>query len=109
MPNLTTEKLTQAAALVADSDIDAWLTFDRETCEGGDPVLPLILEGGLTWQSALMVSRQGKKVAVVGNFDAEMLVASGNWDQVVPYVQSIREPLIQVLEDFISAISVKPK
>src|SRR5258708_40296043 len=103
MNGLTAEKLTQAAALVAGSDFDLWLTFDRETCEGGDPVLSLILEGGLTWQSALMVSRHGKKVAVVGNFDAEMLVASGNWEKVIPYVQSIREPLIQALEDLIPA------
>src|SRR5437773_2291563 len=97
MNKLTTEKLVQAAALVAASDIDVWLTFDRETCEGGDPVLPLIVEGGLTWQSALMVSRDGKKIAVVGNFDAEPLRASGDWDEVIPYVQSIRDPLVEAL------------
>ena len=43
---LTTEKLAQAAALVAASEVDVWLTFDRETAEGGDPVLPLLIEGG---------------------------------------------------------------
>jgi Xaa-Pro aminopeptidase len=98
MSQLTTEKLTQAAALLAESDIDLWLTFVRETADGGDPVLPLILEGGLTWESALMVHRAGKTVAVVGNYDADPLTACGDWDTVAPYVQGIRDELLNQLE-----------
>ena len=59
MMRLTRQKLEQAKALVAESETDVWLTFVRETAGGGDPVLPLIVESGLTWQSALMVSRSG--------------------------------------------------
>ena len=55
--NLQGEKLDQAARLVAEGGLDVWLTFVRETAHGSDPVLPLILEGGLTWQSALLVFR----------------------------------------------------
>ncbi|MCH8980345.1 MAG: M24 family metallopeptidase, partial [Armatimonadetes bacterium] len=95
--SLTGEKLAQAVHLVRASGCDAWMVFDRETAEGGDPVLPLILEGGLTWQSALIVTRDGRKIAVVGNYDAAPIEASGDWDEVVPYVQSIREPLLEVL------------
>jgi len=98
MSDLTSGKLAQAAALVAASGADVWLTFVRETAEGGDPVLPLILEGGLVWQSGLLVNRQGRKVAVVGNYDADPLKASGDWDEVVPYVQGIRQELISALE-----------
>ncbi|MCW5943343.1 MAG: aminopeptidase P family protein [Fimbriimonadaceae bacterium] len=98
MAPITRSKLEQAAALVAAHDLDCWLTFVRETAGGSDPVLPLILEGGLTWQSALMVFRSGRKVAVVGNYDADPLAASGDWDEVVPYVTGIAEPLLQVLE-----------
>lgn len=106
---LTTEKLAQAAALVAASEADVWLTFDRETAEGGDPVLPLLIEGGLTWQSALMVAKSGRRVAVVGNYDADPLRASGDWDEIVPYVQSVREPLIDALENLIPATQTAPK
>lgn len=95
---LTREKLAQAATLVAQSNADVWLTFVRETALGSDPALPLILDGGLTWQSALMVGRNGRKVAVVGNYDADPLIASGDWDEVIPYVQSLREPLLAQLE-----------
>ena len=51
--SLTAEKLAQADKLVRDSDCDAWMVFDRETAEGGDPVLPLIFDGGLTWRNGL--------------------------------------------------------
>ena len=49
-----------------------------------DPALPFLIEGALTWQSALLVSRYGHKMAVVGNFDADPLRASGHWTEVVP-------------------------
>lgn len=98
MARLTREKLEQASQLVESSGVDVWLTFVRETAEGGDPVLPLILDGGLTWLSALMVARGGERVAIVGNFDADIVEEGCNWTEVVPYVQSIREPLLNALD-----------
>lgn len=98
MAELIRQKHEQAEALVAESGFDVWLTFVRETSGGGDPVLPFLLDGGLTWISALMVSRAGERIAVVGNYDADPLIASGHWTKVVPYVQSIREPLLNELE-----------
>ena len=95
---LTSEKLDQAVKLVQESGVDAWMLFDRETAEGGDPALPLILDGGLTWQSALIVTRQGDKIAIVGNFDADPIKASGEWDEVIPYVKGIKQPLLEVLD-----------
>ncbi len=96
--SLTREKLEQAVKLVQDSGCDAWMVFDRETADGGDPVLPLVLDGGLTWESALIVTRDGKKIAIVGNYDAPPLEASGDWDEVVPYVQGIKQLLLAVLD-----------
>lgn len=82
---------------MADLDLDVWITFVRETFGGSDPILPYIFEGGLTWQSALLVFRDGYRVAVVGNYDADAIRLTGDWDEVIPYVQSIREPLQAVL------------
>lgn len=96
--SITREKLNQAKLFVADSGLDVWLTFVRETAEGGDPVLPLILEGGLTWQSALLVFADGRTVAIVGNYDADPIAATGDWDEVIPYVQGIRTPLLDALK-----------
>ena len=99
MSTLTAEKLDQAAEIVRASNLDVWLVFARETWGGGDPVLPLILDGSLTWQSALMVGRDGRRIAVIGSFDAGPLEASGEWTRVIPYVQSIRAPLLEALEE----------
>lgn len=100
--SLVSEKLRQASRLVAESDVDVWLTFVRETAEGSDPILPFLIEGGLTWQSALMIGRDGRRIAVVGNYDADPLIASGDWTRVDGYVQSIREPLLAALEELVS-------
>lgn len=95
------EKLAQAVKLVADSDADAWITFVRETSGGGDPVVPLLIDGALTWLSALIVTGKGERVAVVGNYDADPLRASGDWTEIVPYVQGIREALIATLDKLV--------
>jgi Xaa-Pro aminopeptidase len=109
MSELTAAKLRQAAGLVAASGADLWLVFVRETAEGGDPILPLILEGGLTWQSALIVAASGRRVAVVGNYDADPLRASGDWDEVVPYVQGIRADLVRALDRLVPELPHQPR
>ena len=103
------EKLAQAQALLEASDADVWLTFCRETAEGGDPILPFLIEGGLTWQSALLVGRGGRRVAIVGSYDAPPLQAGGQWREVVPYVQSIREPLLAMLHSLIPHTVAHPR
>ena len=109
MSDLTREKLNQAAAIVAQSGVDVWLTFVRETSALSDPCLPFLMEGGLTWQSALLVSKSGTKVAVVGNFDTDGLQHSGDWDELIGYVQSIREPLLDALEELIPVSVAAPQ
>lgn len=95
---VTREKLAQAVELVAQSEHAAWLVYVRETATGSDPCLPLLLDGDLTWHSALMVDSTGRKVAIVGNYDADPIVASGDWDEVVPYVEDIKPALLEQLD-----------
>lgn len=92
------EKLAQAASLLRDLDFDAWLIFVRETSSGGDPCLQFLCDSSFTWQSALIVSRDGSTHAAVGTYDADPLAASGNWDEVVRYDESIRDALVAALE-----------
>lgn len=109
MSEITREKLTQAASIVAASGVDVWLTFVRETHGAEDPVLGLLVEGGLTWQSALLVSKLGRKVALVGAYDADPLLASGDWDEVIGYHQSIKDALLTALETLIPPGVGQPK
>jgi Xaa-Pro aminopeptidase len=103
------EKLEQARHLVAASDLDVWLTFVRETTALCDPVLPLICDFGMTWQSAFIVAKSGMTFAVVGNYDADAIRQLGGWNQVVPYVHSIKDRLIAVLELSIPTSVTQPR
>jgi Xaa-Pro aminopeptidase len=97
MSSIIAEKVGQAARLLDELGIDLWLTFARETVDGGDPVLPIILGHNLTWQSALMITRTGERVAIVGKYDDGAVRSTGVWSNTTAYVQSIREPLLDTL------------
>jgi Xaa-Pro aminopeptidase len=93
------EKIAQAVQILEELDIDCWLTFVRETSEAGDPVLPFILGHSLTWQSALIITRRGDRIAIVGRYDDGAVKATRLWPDVRSYVQSIREPLLEAMEE----------
>ena len=99
--SIVAEKVDQALAILRELDIDCWLTFVRETTETGDPILPLILGQPLTWQSALILTSSGERIAIVGKYEDKAVQSAGGskaWTKVLPYVQSIRSPLITTLQ-----------
>lgn len=98
MNNLIAEKLDQAHGILNEFDLDAWMIFVRESSHGGDPAMSLVYDGAFTWQSALIVTRAGDRIAVVGKFDDGAVRAAGVWTEVIPYVQSIREPLVETIQ-----------
>lgn len=97
MAPIAEEKLEQARAILRELELDLWLVFVRETEGGGDPVLPFLLDCSLTWQSALIVGRGGERIAIVGKYDDGAVRSSGVWTEVVPYVEGVREPLLEAL------------
>jgi Xaa-Pro dipeptidase len=103
MSALTRQKLEQASTLVQGSDLDVWLTFVRETFNGGETVLPLISNTALVWLTAFLVAKNGERVVIVGNYDGKPFEETGDWTRVVPFVQGIKDPLIGELEKLVPA------
>ncbi len=99
MNSITTEKTKQAIDILNEKGIDAWLIFVRETSAFEDPVLPLIYGIDLTWQTALLFSRNGERIAVIGHYEAEAARRTGLFTEVIPYHQSIQPDLLKVLQN----------
>lgn len=94
---LVQEKLKQAVQVLNEQDVDVWLTFVRETALTPDPSLDLILGLDMVWQSAFIVTRGGRRIAIVGQHDAENVRGTGGYPEIVPYLQGIREALVETL------------
>lgn len=102
MSDLVQEKVAQAVQILQEKDVDLWLTFVRETMLAADPILPLIYgEGDLTWHSALLISRTGERIAIVGHYEAEAVQRLGAYAQIIPYHHGIGE----VLRERITALN----
>ena len=53
------EKIEQAIGILQEKNIDAWMTFGRETATMRDPTLEFIGGMDFTWQTALIITAKG--------------------------------------------------
>ncbi|MCL1893010.1 MAG: Xaa-Pro peptidase family protein [Holophagaceae bacterium] len=92
------EKIKQAVKLLKEFEIDCWITFTRESEINGDPILPLLLPGPVTWHSAVIITSDGKSRAIVGRYDRATVEETGAYDEVFDFVSSFREPFLEVMK-----------
>ena len=92
------EKIAQAIDILKEKNIDAWLTFVRESDTVHDPSLDFILGTSCTWQSAFIITMEGKTIAIVGSLDVANIESRGYYGEIIGYKESIRETLHSVLE-----------
>jgi Xaa-Pro aminopeptidase len=91
------EKADQAQALLAETGLDCWLTFARETDLHPDPGVEQVVGAGVVRNSAFLFGTGGERVAIVANFDTSAVRARGVFREVVGYDEDIRGPLLAAL------------
>jgi len=92
--SLLQEKATQVNEILKETDIDLWLTFVRETSGVRDPVLDFLIgPADLTWQSALMFTKAGGRIAIVGRYEVDAVERLGVFNSVLGYDEGIRDSL----------------
>ncbi len=95
---LQQEKLEQASSILQELNMDAWLIFARETEETPERSWELLAPGMVVWQSALILTKKGDRIAIVGKGDDAMYRTSGWYTEVHSYVQGISELLRNTIE-----------
>jgi Xaa-Pro aminopeptidase len=96
--SLLQEKANQAIDILKETDIDLWLTFVRETSGVRDPVLDFLIgPGDLTWQSALIFTKTGERVAIVGNLEKDAIERLDVFEIVLGYDEGIRDLLRETI------------
>ena len=93
------EKIAQAVDILKEKDVDMWLTFVRESEVLRDPCLDLILGINCTWQSAFVITRTGKTIAIIGSLDHERIKLTGLYDDIREYIGEFGDSLISVLDE----------
>ncbi|PWB68904.1 MAG: aminopeptidase P family protein [Anaerolineales bacterium] len=95
------EKANQAVEILKEQNVDMWLTFVRETSGVRDPVLDFLIgPNDLTWQSALIFTRDGGKLAIVGNLEKDAVQRLGVFTEILGYDTAISQLLRDTIERF---------
>jgi len=92
------EKIQQAIGILNEKNIDMWLTFVRESSITSDPVMEMIVGDQCTWQSAFIICKDGDSTAIVGSLEKDKYEKNGLYKNVVGYIQSVREPLVDYIK-----------
>ncbi|MDI6779809.1 MAG: M24 family metallopeptidase [Bacteroidota bacterium] len=92
------EKIKQAVEILKEKNIDVWVTFVRESTTIPDPSLEMVVGTSCTWQTAYIITSKGETIAIAGSLDVANLKSKGYYKEIIAYVQSIKEPLLEILK-----------
>src|SRR2546421_6884046 len=66
-----------------DQGVDMWITFTREGNE--DPLAQDLRFSDLTWRSAAVIERNGRRTAIVGSLESETVRQQKFYDEIIGY------------------------
>ncbi|MEF8781416.1 MAG: M24 family metallopeptidase [Haloferacaceae archaeon] len=94
---IVSEKLDQAVRALRDRDVDAWITFGRETSDIAEPALPLVLDEEFVWPGMVLVTSDDDRIVVCETHDADTIQDVGLHD-VIPYENSLERAFHEAIE-----------
>jgi Xaa-Pro aminopeptidase len=95
------EKHDQLPQIMRKFNIDCWLIFARETSTTPDSAMNFVVGSDVVAQSAFIFfikKDEIRKIAIVGNFDAETERNKGIWDEVIAYDLGIEAALLATIQ-----------
>jgi len=92
-PVIQKDKLGLAIQELSKLDIDLWLVLTRE--DNLDPISEDIGANSVVGQSAFLFTKEGEKIAIVANFDAEGIRTTHIYDDIFAYEKEGFTPLLQ--------------
>src|SRR5438093_10738624 len=66
-----------------EQGVDMWITFTREGNE--DPLAQDLRFSDLTWRSAAIIERNGRRTAIVGSLESETVRQQKFYDEIIGY------------------------
>src|SRR5262245_18254716 len=95
---LIQEKVNQAIQILKEQNTDIWLTFVRETSGVRDPALDLLIGPiDLRWPSALILTREGQRIAIIGNLEKDAIQRLGVFNEIIGYDTAVSGPLRETI------------
>src|SRR5947209_1982667 len=92
------EKADQVRPLLAETGLDCWLIFVRETGLHPDPGFELVVGADVVRNSAFLFGKGGERIALVASFDVANVRATGVFGEVLGYDEDIKAPLLAALD-----------
>ncbi|HZW39484.1 MAG TPA: M24 family metallopeptidase [Ignavibacteriaceae bacterium] len=92
------EKVEQSIGILKDKNIDMWLIFARESSTVHDPMMDMVVGKNCTWHSAFIFCKDGDTAAIVGSIEESNFTELECFKEVIGYVQSVKEPLLEYLK-----------
>ena len=101
--SLLQKRMDRAYAALKEFDVDVWLMIGRETHFTPEPAMLYLLPAAVLPVTALVITKTGESVCLVGALDAEEVEAYGAVSQVISYRENFEGQLIEVLKRFMPA------
>ena len=76
-------KLKFVQDTMEEQGVDMWITFTREGNE--DPLAQDLRFSDLTWRSAAIIERNGRRTAIVGSLESETVRQQKFYDEIIGY------------------------